>query len=298
MDLLRDLRAFVRTVETGSFAAVARETHESHSAVTRQIAQLEAHFGVRLLHRTTHGMSLTDDGRELLGYARQMLEVEDAMEGALRSQSVSPKGTVRLGTSIGFSVFLVPRIPLLMERHPELSLELVAADQFPDLIEARLDVAVRPGPFADASLVARQIYALRRITLASPSYIERHGTPAVPEDLRNHRCLLHELDAGIWRFKGPDGPIEVAVPSRFCANSSEVLHDLTLNGEGIALISEPRVINDIRAGRLRPVLADYPAPLAPIFIVYPSRRYLPPRTRVVIDFLVEQVRDLSSLELG
>ncbi len=158
MDLLRDLRAFVRTVETGSFAAVARETHESHSAVTRQIAQLEAHFGVRLFHRTTRGMSLTDDGRELLGYARQMLELEEAMEGSRRSRSVSPKGTVRLTTTVTFGVFLIPRIPLLMQRYPELSLELVTADRKLDLIEERIDLALRRGPITNSSLVARQLY--------------------------------------------------------------------------------------------------------------------------------------------
>jgi DNA-binding transcriptional LysR family regulator len=299
MDLLRDLRAFVRTVETGSFAAVARETHESHSAVTRQIAQLEAHFGVRLFHRTTHGMSLTDDGRELLGHARQMLELEEAMEGSLRYQSVSPKGTVRLATSIAFSIFLVPRIPLLMERYPELSLELVTVDPpFPDLIEARLDLAVRVGPNADSSLVARHLYEGRRITSAAPSYLGRWGIPAVPGDLRKHNCLMHEFDAGTWRFKGPDGTIEVAVSSRFCANSSEVLHGLTLSGQGITLLPELRVIDDIRAGRLRRLLAEYQVPPVPVFVVYPSRRHLPPRTRVVIDFLVEQVGDLSSVELA
>jgi DNA-binding transcriptional LysR family regulator len=297
MDLLRDLRAFVRTVETGSFAAVARETHESHSAITRQIAQLEAHFSVRLLHRTTHGMSLTDDGRELLEYARQMLELQEAMEGSLRYQSVSPRGTVRLATPIAFSIFLVPRIPLLMERYSELSLQLIAADPpFPDPIEARLDLAVRVGPIADSSLVARHLYDGRRITSAVPSYLERWGTPAVPEDLRKHNCLRHEFDAGMWRFKGPDRTIEVAVPSRFCANSSEVLHGLTLNGQGISLLPELRVIDDIRAGRLRRLLAEYQVPSVPIYMVYPSRRYLPPRTRVVIDFLVQQVRDLSSAE--
>jgi DNA-binding transcriptional LysR family regulator len=297
MDLLRDLRAFVRTAETGSFAAVARETHQSHSAVTRQIAQLESHFGVRLLHRTTHGMSLTDDGRELLEYALQMLELRDAMEGVLRSQSVSPKGTVRLAMPVNFSVFMVPRIPLLMQRYPELSLEVVVADHVLDLIEARLDLAVRPGPIADSSLIARQFYESRRIMVAAPSYLERRGEPAVPHDLRNHDCLLHEFHAGIWGFQGPEGPIDVTISSRFCANSTEVLQRLALLGQGIALLPVLRAIDDVRAGQLRRVLKDYQVPAVPVFIVYPSRRHLPPRTRVVIDFLVEQVTSLSSFEV-
>jgi DNA-binding transcriptional LysR family regulator len=297
MDLLRDLRALVRTVETGSFAAVARETRESHSAVTRQIAQLESHFGVRLLHRTTHGMSLTDDGRGLLKYARQILELHESMEGALRSQSVSPKGTVRLATTVTFSIFLVPRVPLLMQRYPELSLELVVADHVMDLIETNLDLAVRLGPIADSSLIARQIYKADRVMVAAPSYLERRGEPTVPDDLRNHDCLLHEFNAGTWEFQGPERPIDVSISSRVCTNSIEVVHGLALLGQGIALLPWVRAIDDVRAGRLRRVLKDYQVPAVPVFIVYPSRRRLAPRTRAVIDFLVEQVRDLGSLQV-
>jgi DNA-binding transcriptional LysR family regulator len=297
MDLLRDLRAFVRTVETGSFAAVARETHESHSAVTRQISQLEAHFGVRLFQRTTRRMSLTDDGRELLEYARQMLELQDAVEGALRSQRGSPKGTVPLATMVYFGIFLIPRIPLLMERYPDLSLELVTPARVRDLIKEGLDLAVRPGPIADSSLVARQLHESRHIMVAAPSYLDRRGEPAVPDDLRNHDCLVHEINAGLWRLQGPEGPVDVSVSSRFCANSTEVLRGLALLGQGIALLPVLLAIDDVRAGRLRRVLKDYQVEAMPAFIVYPSRRHLPPRTRVVIDFLVEQVRDLGSMEL-
>ncbi len=296
MDKIRNLRTFTRTAETGSFASVARETHESHSAVTRQIAQLESHFGVRLFHRNTRSLSLTDDGRELLGYANQLLEMEDAMEGALRQQRTSPHGLVRLGTTIAFSLFLVPRIPLLLERYPGLALELVVRDHITDLIEERLDIAARVGPITDLSLVARQFLSARRVAVAAPAYLERRGVPTVPDDLQDHDCLLHEdwHDAEGWRFEGPNGPIRMRVSSRFCANNSEVLHAAVLSGQGVAMLPELRVIDDVHAGKLRHVLAEFQAPAQPGFIVYPSRRHLPPRTRVVIDFLLEQVRDLQA----
>ncbi len=133
--------------------------------------------------------------------------------------------------------------------------------------------------------------------VAAPSYLDRRGAPAVPDDLRNHDCLLHEFFGGIWRLQGPEGPVDVSVSSRFFANSTEVLHGLALLGQGIALLPLLLAIDDVRAGRLRRVLKDYQVEAMPAFIVYPSRRHLPPRTRVVIDFLVEQVRDLGSLEL-
>jgi DNA-binding transcriptional LysR family regulator len=295
MDMLRALGTFARIAETGSFSAVARELHESHSAVTRLIGQLEAHFGVRLFHRTTRKLSLTEDGRELLGHSQQMLELAETMEEGLRRHRSSPHGHVRLGSSVAFGLFLTPRVPLLLDRYLGLSLELVMSDHVGDIIEDRLDLAVRTGPIADASLVARVVGTFRRLAVAAPTYLERRGTPRMPAELAQHDCILHHngRDIGAWRFKGPDGLVEVQVSGRFGADSSEAIHDAALGGQGIALLWETRVLDDLRAGRLQRVLTDYSSPEAQAFIVYPSRRHLPPRTRVVIDFLVELFQELE-----
>src|SRR3954447_2040835 len=157
MDLLGALRDFIRVVETGSFSAVAREREVSQSAVTRQIAQLEQHFGVRLFHRTTRRLSLTDDGQALLGHARHLLETAEEMEAALGLQSRSPAGLVRIGVSVAAARFVAPRLPALASRHPGLRIELVVRDQFAEMIEERLDLALRSGEIADVSLVARRI---------------------------------------------------------------------------------------------------------------------------------------------
>jgi DNA-binding transcriptional LysR family regulator len=297
MDLIGALRAFVRVTETGSFSAVARETHVSQSAVTRLVAQLEQHFDVRLFHRTTRRLSLTDDGQVLLSHARHMLESADEMETVLGRQSGAPRGLVRLGTSVAGGLFLATRLPVLLKRHPGLSVELVMRDQESDMIEDRLDLAFRSGEIGDASLVARRVGNLGRAVVAAPVYLERSGAPSIPEDLATHTCLIHDATAEpeTWRFAGPDGPIRVQVTGAFIANDSEAVRRAARAGHGIALLPEIQLIDDLRAGRLFRLLEDYPSQRVPVHIVYPSRRNLAPRTRVVMDFLVEQTREITVL---
>jgi DNA-binding transcriptional LysR family regulator len=297
MDLIAALRAFVRVTETGSFSAVARETHVSQSAVTRLVAQLEQHFEVRLFHRTTRRLSLTDDGQVLLTHARHLLEGADEMETVLGRQSGAPRGLVRLGTSVAGGLFLATRLPVLLERHPGLSVELVMRDQPNDMVEERLDLAFRSGEIADASLVARRAGNLGRAVVAAPIYLERHGAPATPEDLVAHICLIHDAtaDPEIWRFTGPDGPVSVRVSGAFIANDSEAVRRAARAGHGVALLPEIQLIDDLRAGRLFRLMEDYESQRVPVHIVYPSRRNLAPRTRVVMDFLLEQTREIAML---
>ena len=297
MDVLGALGAFVRVTETGSFSAVARETNSSQSAVTRLIAQLEQHFGVRLFHRTTRRLSLTDDGQALLGHARQLLESAEQMETALGRQSAAPRGLVRLGTSVAGGLFLATRLPILLERYPGLSVELVMRDQHSDIVEERLDLAFRSGEIADASLVVRRVGFLGRAVVAAPIYLERHGAPARPEDLTEHACLIHDAtpEPEIWRFTGPEGLLSVRVTGAFLANDSEAVRRAARAGYGVALLPEIQVIDDLRAGRLFRLLEDYPSQRVPMQIVYPSRRNLAPRTRVVMDFLVEQTHEITAL---
>lgn len=292
MDLLHALETFVRVAETGSFSAVGRETGASHSAVTRLIGQLEAHFGIRLFHRTTRRLSLTEDGQDLLGQARHLLEVADDLQGSLGRNRMSPAGLVRVGVSVGAAMMLVPRLRGLFARYPELAVELVVRDRFGDMIEERLDVALQLGQPGDASLVARAVATFGRVTVAAPAYLERHGAPATPADLANHACIIHETppDSATWHFSGPQGRVTVRVDGPLRANNSEVARHAVLAGYGIALLPEQLVLDDIRAARLYRLLQDYPSERQQGFVVYPSRRHLPLRTRVVIDFLVEQVK--------
>jgi DNA-binding transcriptional LysR family regulator len=296
MDLLRALGTFVRVVETGSFSAVARETGTSHSAATRLISQLEDHFGVRMFHRTTRRLSLTEDGQDLLNHARHLLETTQEMEESLGRQRTSPTGLVRIGVSPAVATVLVRQLPAMFERYTGLSVELVVGDRFGDLIEERLDLALVRGQPVDSSLVARALGTFGRVLVAAPTYLERRGAPGSPGDLAQHSCVIHEdgPDSMSWRFTGPDGPVDVAVSGPFRTDNSDVVRRATLAGHGIAMLPELQVVEDIRAARLYRLLPDYPSGRAQVFVVYPSRRHLAPRTRVMIDFLVEMGRRLEA----
>jgi DNA-binding transcriptional LysR family regulator len=216
MDLLGALGVLIRVAETGSFSAVARERHVSPSAVTRQIVLLEQHFGVRLLHRTTRRLSLTDDGEMLVGHARTVLDTVEGMEEALGRQSSSPAGLVRLGVSTAGALFLATRLPLLLARHPGLKIELMVRDRFGDMVEERLDLALRVGELNDSSLRMRLARMVSLAVVAAPIYLERRGVPSAPADLANHTCLVHDtgLDSDLWHFTSADKTLSVRVSGK------------------------------------------------------------------------------------
>ena len=296
MDLLGALGVLVRVVETGSFSAVARERELSQAAVARQISQLEEHFGVRLFHRTTRKLNLTDDGEMLLGLARPLLDGVEGIEAALSRQSSSPVGLVRVGISTAGARFLAPRLSVLLADHPGLKVELVLSDRFGDMIEDRLDLAVHRGEITDASLVVRRAGTSRRVAVASPSYLERHGAPSVPAELAAHSCLLHDTgpDSDLWTFSTPEGIQQIHVTAAFIANDSGAVHLAARSGQGIAFLPLVEVFDDLRAGQLVRVLSDFPSPALPISLAYPSRRHLAPRTRLVMEFILEQFREANA----
>src|ERR1700710_2984401 len=213
MDLITGLHTFIRVVETGSFSAVAREENSSQSAVTRQVAQLEEHFGVRLFHRTTRKLSLTDEGQDLVGRARHLLEEAENLEDTFGKDGGTPTGLVRIGIPVGAAILMVPEFTDLLRKYPGLAVELVVSEQMDDLVAERLDLAVRFGQSPDTSLVSRALANLGSAPVAAPAYLERYGAPEHPSDLARHVCILHErgADSMRWLFTGPDGPLEVEI---------------------------------------------------------------------------------------
>lgn len=296
MDLINGLHTFIRVVETGSFSAVAREANSSQSAVTRQVAQLEEHFGVRLFHRTTRKLSLTDDGQDLVSRARHLLEEAEDLEDTFGKNGGSPTGLVRIGVPVGAAILLVSNFTALLSRHPGLAVELVVSEQAEDLVAERLDVALRFDQPADTSLVARALTTMAWAPVAAPAYLERHGAPEHPSDLLRHTCIIQDTgpDSMHWAFTGPDGSVEVEVASAFRSNNSLVVRQAALAGYGIALLGDPLTVTEIRAGRLYRLLPKYTARRRQTYIVYPSRRHLAQRTRVVIDFLIDEFRQLDA----
>jgi DNA-binding transcriptional LysR family regulator len=269
MDLIAGLHVFIRVVETGSFSAVARETNVSQSAVTRQIAQLEEHFGVRLFHRTTRKLSLTDDGQELVTRARHLLEEAEDLEDTFGRDGAS-------------AVLLVPDVAALLRQHPGLSIELVVSEHADDLVSERLDLSLRFGQSPDTSLVSRVVATLGSAPVAAPAYLEKYGAPSRPADLAQHACIVHDTgpESAHWIFDGPDGMDAVDVASALRSNNALVVRQAALTGNG-------------RSGRLYRLLPAYSARRRQVHIVYPSRRHLAQRTRVVIDFLVASFKTLE-----
>jgi DNA-binding transcriptional LysR family regulator len=296
MDLLGALGVLVRVVETGSFSAVARERDLSQAAVARQVSQLEEHFGVRLFHRTTRKLSLTDDGEMLLGLARPVLDGVEGIEAALGQHSAAPVGLVRVGVTVTASRFLSLRLPALLADHPGLKVELVVGDRFGDLIEDRLDLAMRFGEITDASLVVRRTGTALLVAVAAPSYIERYGEPSSPTELANHICIVHAIgpDSDVWTFDTPEGPKGFGVSGGFLANDVRAVHLAARAGHGIAWLALLEVFDDIRNGTLVRVLSEFPSAALPFSLVYPSRRHLAPRTRLVMDFIWEEIRKIRA----
>jgi DNA-binding transcriptional LysR family regulator len=297
MDLLGALGVLVRVVETGSFSAVARERELSQAAVARQVSQLEEHFGLRLFHRTTRKLSLTDDGEMLLGLARPVLDGIDGLEAALGRQSASPVGLVRVGVTVTGSRFLAQRLPTLLADHPGLKVELVVGDRFGDMIEDRLDLAMRVGEVTDASLVVRRSGTAAFVVVAAPGYIERKGKPSTPADLAGHTCIVHDVGPGsnVWTFVMSDGSRQFHVSGGFLANDVSAVRVAARSGYGIALLPLFEVLDDLRRGVLVCILSEFPTPTIPLSLVYPSRRHLAPRTRIVFEFMLEQARQVQAV---
>jgi len=296
MDLFSALNDFLRVVEAGSFSRVAREKGSSTSLVTRQIAQLERHFGVRLLHRTTRRLSLTDDGQTLIGHANRLLEELAAMERALGKHRGSSSGLVRLGAIMGAGLGLATRLPQLLDRHAGLSIELVVCDHVSELVESRLDLALCDGDIADSAFVARQIAKLAYVVVAAPSYLQRYAEPRAPGELERHICILQDRKdrRGPWQFNGPLGPVSVVVSGQLSTNNERAALVMARSGYGIACLPDVQVRDDIRERRLVRLMAEYEAKPSVLYAVYPSRRQLAPRTRTVLEFLLHQGQSKGS----
>lgn len=300
MDLIAGLRTFVRVAEAGSFTAVAREMGSTQPAVSRQVAALEEHLGARLIQRTTRSLALTEDGRDLLAHARRVLDAAEEAEAAVGHQRGAPRGLVRLATPSVFGrLYIAPRLGRLLERYPELSLELHVSDRPQDLVAEGIDLAVRAATAADSSLIARRIGSSSRITVAAASYLDRHDEPRHPEELAGHSCIpfLQHASPFDWHFDGPGGEVTVRVSGRFSSDGSEAVREAVLAGIGFAVLPGWYFAEELLSGEVRAVLPGWQPPRIGLNAVYPSRRHLPQRTRAVIDFLVDELRldpELSS----
>ncbi len=301
------LRIFVEVMQRGSFAAVARDRNVDPSSVSRAIAGLENELGLRLFHRTTRRLSPTEAG---LVYFDRVEPLVDELERA-RLQAVDmsqrPTGTLRLAAPVSFAQLnLVPLLPEFARLYPELSLDLALTDAVLDLLEERIDVALRLGPLADSRLISRKLASMEPKICASPDYLERNGRPRKPSDLANHDCLLLDMPgfSDRWRFRDHRGETaEVRVPSRLRTSNAVALKQCALGGMGIILQGRWIVGQELNDGRLVDLFPDHQVTAASfeapaIWLLYPSGSYLPLKVRVFIEFLQRKFEDGSPWDIG
>ncbi|WP_096704538.1 LysR family transcriptional regulator [Magnetospirillum sp. 15-1] len=280
--------AFVRVAETGSFSEAARRLNLSKSMISRQVSALEADLGVRLLHRTTRSLSPTEAGRAYLERCQRILADLDEANLLVSHLQAVPRGRLRVSAPLSFGIgHLSSCLPGFLERYPEIELEMGFTDRHVDLVEEGWDLAVRIGRLADSSLIVRRLAPVRRLAAASPAYLARRGTPVRPEDLAGHDCLTHGGRVhSEWRFTGDDGkPLQVEVRGRFDADNGDVLRDMALAGLGIVLLPSFFLGDDIRAGKLVPLLEKYVPLDSSLNAVYPHGRHLSPKVRAFVDHL-------------
>lgn len=293
MDRLTALTVFRHAVELGSFAAVSRHLRLSAGAVSKNIAELEAHLGVRLLNRTTRRMSLTEAGSLYYERVARVLDELDEAEGALGPMQRKPSGLLRVSAPMTLTlVGLSAAMPRFLERHPEVSVDLRMDDRRVDIVEEGFDVAIRVSDsLEDSSLIARRLTSMPHVVCAAPSYLDRFGEPRTPEDLARHNCVQFTLSGHVdeWAFRKGERETRVAVDGRYKVTSSLAVRDALRAGFGVSLIPRLYVADDIARGRLRTVLADWSAVETPVYAVYPSRRYVVPKLRAFLDFLIEEL---------
>lgn len=283
--------AFVQVIEGGSFSAASRVLGLTRSAVSRQIAALEDRLGVRLLNRTTRQLSPTEAGSIYYEHCVRILAEAAAAERAVMDLDEEPRGTLRINAPMSFALgHLGPALAEFMALYPALRIDLVLDDRVVDLVAEGFDMAVRIAELPPSTLVARKLALNRRVLCASPAYLARSGIPERPQDLSRHRCLAYTYLAtgSDWRFRGRDGPFTIRIDGAFAANNGDVLRDVALAGGGITLSPTFIVGDDLRAGRLVPVLADQVDADTGIYAVYPQTRHLSPKVRALVDFLARR----------
>ncbi|MDR3371118.1 LysR family transcriptional regulator [Rhodoferax sp.] len=285
---LDDIALFTRIAELGSLSAAARERNVPVSQVTRSLARMEAAAKVRLLHRSTHGLSLTDEGDTFLGYGRQLLATRDELAGELTGKLSEPSGWVRVSVSPALAECVVaPSLCGLYQRYPQLHLDINADDRMADMARDGIDIAIRSGNVNSDTLVARQIGSHGRILCASPAYLQAFGAPKHPDDLQHHRLIASSASPALnrWTMAEGHGQKELIVKGHTRADNTALLLNLVLNGVGISRINDLFALPLVREGRLVPLLqTQFVSPRVPIYAVMLQERQRLPKIRACIDY--------------
>ena len=289
MDKLDAMIAFTKVVGLGSFAEAGRNLGLTRSAVSKAVMELEQLLGARLLDRTTRRVSPTEAGLAYYERCQGILSAIEETELQVSRLHEEPRGVLKVNAPMSFGItYLGDAVADFMCLYPDLRIELILNDRFIDPLEEGVDVTIRITELADSSLIARKLAPARLILAASPNYIAAHGAPQTPKDLADHRCLTYGRSTSMqrWQFMRDSKEFSAVAPSFLCSNNGDVLRAAALRGTGIAALPTFLVGPDVKAGRLRILLADYELSPLGIYALYAPNRYLAAKTRLLIDFLV------------
>ena len=290
MDRLTAMQVFADVAQSGSFTATADKLDMSRAMVTRYIAQMENWLGVRLLHRTTRRVTLTDAGEQALRRSLQMLALAQDVQDETARQDGELRGQLRLTTSLSFGYAqLAAAVTDFLALHPQLKIDLNVGDAALNLIEARIDLAIRITREPDPMLIGRPLARCDSVLVASPAYLALHDAPQAPVDLRHHRCLAYaNFGRSTWRLGRGAEQVDVAVVNPLSSNDALVLSQATLAGGGIAMLPTYLANPYLRSGALLMILPEWRVPELTIYALYPSRRQQLPSVRMLLDFLAQR----------
>lgn len=285
---IEHLRLFTRIAQTHNISLAGKELGLSPAVASSHINKLESALGVRLIHRTTRQVSLTEDGRAFLPHALDVLESVDTAYASVGVGDICPKGKLRVTASASFGrMHLLPALDAFLQRYPDLNIDLNLSDTIVDIVEGGFDVAIRDAALADSSFIAKKLAPVKRLVCASPDYLATFGEPKTPDDLAVHRCISF-MGLDRWTFLSDGVPQAVKVNSVLRVDNGETARDAAVRGMGLTICSLWACYEQLQRGELVPVLGDYPlAKETAIWALFPSSRLLAPKVRLLIDFLVE-----------
>ncbi|MDN0083581.1 LysR family transcriptional regulator [Crenobacter sp. SG2305] len=290
MDRFLEMRVFNAVVDSGSFIRAAEALDLSKAAVSRYIAELEGRLGVRLLHRTTRRLSLTEEGQVFYARSKELLAGLDEAEAEITSRSVAVSGLVRINAPVTFGIrHLAPLWGEFRARYPEVTLDVTLADRVIDLVEEGYDLAIRIAALPSSTLISKRLATTRMVLCASPQYLEAHGVPTQPAELADHAVISYSYwsTKDEWHFDGPAGPASVKTNPCMHTNSGDTCRAAALAHQGVILQPGFLVGDDLASGALVELMPEFRSIELGIYAVYPTRKHVSPKVRVLIEFLSE-----------
>jgi DNA-binding transcriptional LysR family regulator len=288
MDRFNELNAFIAVVEAGGFSAAARRTGDSQPAVSKAVGSLEKRLGVALFNRSTRSVTLTDQGRRYYDRTRPLIEEMDDADSELTSSTLNVSGLIRIAASSTFGrLHILPLIPELLSANPGLQVDLVLSDFVRDMVEDRINLAIRLGRVDESDAIVRRVAGTPLVCVGSRRYFQQYGTPKTPAELGDHNCLLYGglTEGADWPFVGPDGRFSVSVRGNLSSNSVETIRAAVLAGVGIGLFARVSLADELKHPDVITILGEFLSEVRDVSLVWPTRRFIPARVRRVTDFL-------------